>query len=249
MALSHTVALSRGPHPYVIEITRTKIPAGGICIAYLRKLAVRLVDQLNEETRAPQMEVDADVRARLAAGTAQAYRSFLLFQLGFVRPLERAFADAPGLDRFLDPRRLRKHLLLEADLQALGVRSVEIKRVLECMVIPLFDEPYEALGWAYIVERSTLAHPDLYRHLGLLIPGEIAFASSYLKCYFGAVGEMWQNFEDSLEAAARDRHQANQIIEAAKAGFRRHRHWRKQCPMASATVSVPVDLRCTRSAR
>jgi heme oxygenase len=94
------------------------------------------------------------------------------------------------------------------------------------MSIPWFDNIYDALGWAYVIERSTLNHPNLFRMLAAAIPGEIAFASSYLKCYFGAVGEMWRSFGEDLEAAISDAAQADRVIDAAKAGFRHHRRWR-----------------------
>jgi heme oxygenase len=185
-----------------------------------------VIEQLDDATRSFQTEADAEMRAALADATPGGYRRFLLRVLGFVRSVERALAATPGLERLLDPRRLRKHLLLEADLQTLGVSRVELGRIPVCITVPLFDEPYGALGWAYVVEHSTLLHSELYRYLGLRIPGEIAFASSYLKCYFGAVGEMWRSFADSLEtAAAGAPHHASWIVDAAAAGFHQQLHW------------------------
>jgi heme oxygenase len=140
-----------------------------------------------------------------------------------VAPLERSLADTAGIDQAIDVRRLRKHLLLEHDLQALGVK--DLRTVSQCMSVPWFDSIPTALGWMFFSERSTLAHPHLYRHLAQAIPGDVAFASSYLKCYFGNAGEMWRTFGDDLEVAVKTRAAEDQVLEAAKAAFRHYRRW------------------------
>ena len=199
----------------------------------------RLIDRLAEETRALQEESDADVERILAQGTVENYRRWLTRTYGFVSPLERSLADTSGVERAIDPRRLRKHLLLEHDLQALGVKTSDIKALPQCMSVPWFENVFEALGWAYVIERSTLTHSSLFRTLAASIPGEVAFASSYLKCYFGSVGEMWRSFGEDLEAAVELPEQAETIVDAAKACYRHYRRWRNTIDGKALSVREP----------
>lgn len=185
---------------------------------------VRLVDRLDEETRPLEEEAVADTFRLVAIGTADAYRSLLIRLYGFVAPLERSLLETPGLDRSHDPRRLRKRLLLEHDLEMLGLKDP--RGLPQCLSVPLFDQVLEAMGWAYVVERSTLAHPELFRRLAQQIPGDVAFSSSYLKCYFGTVGEAWRTFGDELDKVAATPAEADRVVAAAKTAFRHLRRWR-----------------------
>jgi heme oxygenase len=209
----------------------------------------RLSDRLAEETRSLQEEVDSDAEHLLDEGSADAYRRFLTRTYGFVSPLERSLTDTAGIERVVDPRRLRKHLLLEHDLQTLGLRSVELKALPQCMSIPWFDSVHDALGWAYVSERGTLAHANLFRLLAAKIPGEIAFASSYLKCYFGSIGEMWRSFTEDLEAAVPSSEKEDQVIEAAKAAFRHFRRWRNTLDGKALSVRESLEPTVEMSSR
>jgi heme oxygenase (biliverdin-IX-beta and delta-forming) len=186
----------------------------------------RLVDRLSDETRSLHKEIEVEGEALLRDITVDTYRRYLARWYGFIFPVERSLADVPALDRVHDSRRLRKHLLLQHDLQVLGLKLPEIQALPQCMSVPFFDDLREAVGWSFVIERSTLDHPNLYRQLAGVIPGDVAFAASYLKCYSGSVGEMWRAFGESIEAAAGSPEDAERIIEAARAGYRHFRRWR-----------------------
>jgi len=200
----------------------------------------RLLDRLTDETRILHKEAESEADALLADTSVLAYRRFLSRWYGFVGPVERSLADVPKLDRVLDPRRLRKHLLLEHDLQALGVKPHEIKALPQCMSVPLFEDLRDALGWAFVIERSTLSHPNLFRLVAAALPGEAAFGSSFLKCYFGSVGEMWRSFGDGLASGAPTPEDCDRIIDAAKAGYRHFRRWRNT--LDGKALSVAGDV-------
>jgi heme oxygenase len=201
----------------------------------------RLLDRLNEETRELQAEHDAEIHQLLGPTGVEHYRRFLARTYGFVRPLERSLVRTQNLGRYLDIRRLRKSELLRQDLDALGMKPEELTALSQCTGVPWFEDVHEALGWAYLVERSTLVYPNLFRHLATIMPGEVAFSSSYLKCYFGAVGEMWRSFGDGLDAAVADPLDADTITEAAKASFRACKRWRSQLDRRQAITLEEIE--------
>lgn len=185
---------------------------------------MRLSDRLPAETAAFHAEADEDAVEMLGAVSPADYQRFLVRSYGFVTPVERALLSTRDMSLYLDVRRFTKQDMLRRDLEALHVPAQSIAILPQCTV-PLFDSPEEALGWAYVIERSTLGHHNLFRHLATRMPGEIAFASAFLKCYFGAVGEMWKNFLHAVDMID-DGHAAAVVIESAKSAFRAHRNWR-----------------------
>jgi heme oxygenase len=182
-----------------------------------------LVDRLGEETEAFHDVTDEEVL--LGPATAEDYRRYLVRMYGFVCPLERSIVNTPEIERHIDLHRFQKHVLLRRDLSAFHMSPEEIASLAQC-AIPSFKAPEEALGWAYPIERSTLRHGDLFRHLASIIPGEVAFASSYLKCYFSANGEAWEAYGRALDGFECASPGARRVIESAKAAFQCLRAWR-----------------------
>lgn len=157
--------------------------------------------------------------------TSRAYQRYLARTWGFVAPVERSIATTPDIEKYVDLRRFNKEELLRRDLKALQYTTRALNALPQCSV-PLFSTAPEALGWAYFLERSTRSNNAAYCALAATIPGDIAWASSYLKCYFGAVGEMWSAFASALDLVA-DK-DAETVVEAALAAFRSHAHWQRQ---------------------
>lgn len=205
-------------------------------------LAMRAVERLDAATRHLQVEMEVEAAAFLDARTVDDYQRFLSRVYGFVSPLERCLLDTPGLQPFLDHRRLRKHLLIEHDLQTLGMKAVELRSIPQCMWIPWFDDACTALGWAYIVERNSLAYPHLFRHLATVLPGEAAFSATFLKVYNGATAEMWTSFGEGLEVASSNAQRLDRIVDGALAGYRFFRRWRNTLDGKNVS-SPPQDIR------
>jgi heme oxygenase len=191
---------------------------------------MRLVERLHQETVTLHPEVDDELVKQPV--NARMYQRFLARIYGFVAPLERAITTTPGIEKYVDLRRFNKEELLRRDLLALHYTNHQIDSLPQCSV-PLFNTAAEALGWAYFVERSTLAHGTVFRSVASHIPGEVAFASSYLKCYFGAVGEMWRAFGESLDSIAADG-EADLVVEAANTAFKFYQRWREPDREAAA---------------
>jgi len=166
----------------------------------------------------------------LSAASADAYRAYLARIFGFVAPLERALSRVPDLASYIHPRRFAKHELLRRDLEALGIRAEELP---VSSAVPPIEDAQRALGWAYIIERNTLGHTTLFHSLAAVLPGEAAFASAYLKCYFGAVGETWRTFDDALVAAGANDSDADRIVIAAQHATACYVQW-------STSTTMPI---------
>lgn len=203
----------------------------------------RLLDRLTEETRVLHKEIEGEGEALLREITVPGYRRYLSRWYGFVFPVERMLADVPGLARLIDPRRVRKHQLLVHDLTALGLKQSDLHALPQCMTVPSIEDGRDALGWAFVIERSTLDHPNLFRKLAGVIPGDMAFASAYLKCYAGSVGEMWRSFGQSLNNAATDPGDADRILDASRAAYRHFRRWRNTLDGKALSAIEPLHSR------
>jgi heme oxygenase len=178
------------------------------------------------ETEGFHPAADEDILQLLGAATPADYKRFLTRTFGFVQPLEYAIERCPHIVEHADLRRFQKHQLLRRDLEGFHIGAEDLEGLPRCSV-PRFNSVDEALGWAYVVERSTLSHGNLFRHLASIMPGEVIFTSSYLKCYFGAVGESWREFSDTLDAFATRPDRARRVIDAARSAFHAHRAWRR----------------------
>jgi heme oxygenase len=192
---------------------------------------MRLVDRLQQETQSLHAEVDEELVKHPVS--ARVYQRYLARTYGFVAPLERAISTTPSIEKYVDLRRFNKEELLRRDLLALHFTNHQIDSLPQCSV-PLFNTAAEALGWAYFIERSTLAHGSTFRAVASHIPGDVAFASSYLKCYFGAVGEMWRAFSDSLDLIEADG-EGNVVLDSARAAFMFYHRWREPDRERAAT--------------
>jgi len=199
------------------------IPYGGT-LGASDYCAVGVVDRLEVETRALREGTDAELLAFHEVGDIDGYRRYLVRAYGFIAPLERSLLDTAGLERVLDLRRFGKRRLIETDLQTLGMRPLEIESIPQCMWIPWFDNAHTALGWAYVVERNMNATTNQYRHLASTLPGEAAFAATFLKAYAG--GQMWQSFTDCLDGATATPDEHDRMVAGARAGYRFLRRWR-----------------------
>ena len=173
------------------------------------------------ETRSQHAGADADRLALLDDPTAARYRAFLTAVYGFEARYERMLIQTPGLE----PRIVRdcaRLAHLRNDLRALGLTDGELA-ALPSPPIPAFRSEGQALGWAYVVERNTLLHGLLRRHLWRLLPRELGQAGTYLAAH-ASPGTHYRELGIDLDAAAR-RTIPSIIVEAAHAAFACQRLW------------------------
>jgi len=188
-----------------------------------------MIERLNEDTRLHHARAGADVDALFRPNvTSTQYMLFLMRAYGFEAPLDAAVAMTPRLEVVLDPRPRARAGLLAQDLMALGVRPAEVTDLPMCLAIPQFRGAAEALGWLYVVERTTLAHDLLRRHLATRLPLEMDSAAAYLSSYAGVVGKRWQELGAALDHVSEHPAIADRVVASAEEAFRCRQSWSTQ---------------------
>jgi heme oxygenase len=185
-----------------------------------------MIERLHTATRAMHTDADADFDVLFGEQTTQGdYLLFLTRQYGFEAPLEAALATTPNLDLMIDLYERQKSQLLAQDLLAVGVHPNALAAMPQCLRVPQFRGAAEALGWMYVIERATLAHAVIRRHLTTRLPKAMREASSYLQAYAGNIGSRWREFGNVLDDVARHPAIADRIVSAALDAFRTQRRW------------------------
>jgi heme oxygenase len=177
------------------------------------------------ETRSYHARADADRLALLEDATPGKYRAFLGRVLGFEGRYEEALRRTPGLDPQVVRTRAKADRIA-VDLAALGMTEREIAALPRCNSIPsVFRTIAQALGWMYVVERNTLLHGLLRRHLEMHLPPELERAGSYLGAYGDTPGARYRELGELLGTAARGSVMPNHVVSAANDAFRHQRSW------------------------
>lgn len=185
-----------------------------------------MIERLNEETRAHHAEADADLDVLFHRdASATHYMLYLMRVYGFEAPLESTLATTPTLDLLVNLKERTRASFIAQDLLALGLRPNHVAELPMCLTIPSFRGAAEALGWMYVIERTTLAHSVIRHHLLTRLPDEMKRASSYLQSYSGVVGTHWRKFGASLDNVARHPAIADRVVASANEAFRCQRRW------------------------
>lgn len=192
--------------------------------------------RLGQETRAHHPAADrAWLSLALDGATVDAYRAQLTRVYGFEAPLERAFRETPALRGVLDPtHRARSHLLAR-DLVGLGVAPVDLARIPTRFDPIPFLSAEEALGWMYVVERSTLVH-DIVRRSVAAMTGACAYLSA------GPVASRWFELGRAVERVATTARAFAKIVDAAVVTLHDHCEWYAPTVHRPRTATPPHAL-------
>jgi len=185
-----------------------------------------MVERLNSETRDHHANADSHFDALFADDVSAAhYLVFLTRTYGFVAALESMLSHTPNLGLMIDLQERAKSTYLAQDMLALGLRPHAIAQLPQCLAIPDFRGAAEALGWMYVVERTTLTHSLVRRHLLTKLPREMHYAASFFQCYSGVVGARWREFGSKLDDIAAQREIADRIVAGAHDAFACQHEW------------------------
>ena len=177
-----------------------------------------MLSRLDGETRAHHGEADGYWLDLMSVGvTREQYKMQLVRVYGFEAPVESALAYTPHL--VIPDRRDRvRSGLIAQDLLALGITPAKVTALPQCRDIGPFDDPAEALGWKYVIERPTQMHAAIKRNL-IHHESELAQACAYLSVCDGIAAARWQQFGSLLDSLE-DRNRAGaRMIEGAHNAF------------------------------
>jgi heme oxygenase len=186
-----------------------------------------MLSRLDEEMRAHQVDADGDTELLFRPDAQPAHYLLYLTRLyGFVAPLECALEMTPGIDRMIDLRDRAKAKHIVTDLLSLGLRPAALAEMPMCLTVPQFRGVAEAVGWMYVIERQTLMHGILRRHLATCMPCNTVAATTFLGNYDGVTGERWRELGALIDTIAAPSYAiADRIVQATAEGYVCMRRW------------------------
>jgi heme oxygenase len=193
-----------------------------------------LLMKLNLATRQFHADVDEPWLALLdpKVGVAD-YLNLLVRTYGVIAPFESACRYTTGIGRVVDHHYLQRAGLIAQDVMSLGLTPMQVAVIPTCPELTIFSSVAEALGWLYVVERSTLLQDGLRRHLVECLP-QVEGATAYLAAYDGRTNEHWLKLGHLLDAAAHDPAVEAEVVTAATNAFAICRGWFRR----SATYGI-----------
>ena len=183
------------------------------------------------ETATHHAAADEDRLSLMDVKTRAEYRSFLVRIYGFEHAVEAAIMRVKDLDPEVMRGRLRGEYL-EHDLLSLGLSSEVLAWLPRLTNVPIRTAP-QALGWLFVLERSTLVAGILRRHVERALGDSLCGAVRYLAAYGEAPGARFRALGERLGAYAH-RYTPGMIVAAANDAFRAQRQWYASFGRASA---------------
>jgi heme oxygenase (biliverdin-IX-beta and delta-forming) len=197
--------------------------------------------RLNNETRPQHPDADYPWLDLMSSSSTRArYVDHLVAVYGFEAPVEAALALTPHLHEVIALRpRARSGFIVE-DLLALGITASKLARTPQCREILPFRDLAEALGWLYVIERTTLLHEAVRIHITARLPSVTSW--KYLSAYRGIASERWQQLGEALDSYAITPASGDAMVAAAHMAFDRQRAWFATEPAHLAHASWDSDM-------
>jgi heme oxygenase len=178
----------------------------------------RMLVRLERETREHHAAADEDLFGIVASPTPSALRRFFATLYHFEYAVEWRFSNRQDLPiRFIAQR--IKTGPLGNDLLALGLDAPSRDILAHPLDVPEFASGAAALGWIYVLERSSLRHAALQHALGH------AIASKYLAASAATASERWRELGIYVDYAACSPEKERELIDAAHGAFEHQHLW------------------------
>jgi heme oxygenase len=180
----------------------------------------RFVGHLHTATAVFHAVADADLIQ--ACRSVTGYRDYLVRSYGFEVGVEAALAATPGVSDQIDLAARSRIAALRSDLETLGFEPPEVDEIPRWTQRSHFDEPVEALGWMFVLDRRTVAPGIAARELGRDRP-MIGKAMAYFTKLVAR--PTWSQLVSALEHVEADPRASIRLLDAASEGFRVRRAW------------------------
>jgi heme oxygenase len=183
-----------------------------------------LLSRLNASTRQLHSHIDEPWLGLLRPDVGLSdYLAVMVRTYGLVAPFESACKYTPGLEQYIDLRHMTRAGLIAQDLIALGLTPAQVSTIETCPAITMFISLHEAVGWLYVIERSTLLQQGVRRHLLHHVP-QVQYASSFLASYDDG---HWAMFGQVVNAAGTNMEALHEIVSASLSAFEIASRWLK----------------------
>lgn len=181
----------------------------------------RVADRLDVALQGTAKISDIRWWTLVASATVDRYKRHLSDIYGFEAAFEAAIAYTPGLVQLTGRKPTTRAGLVATDLLNLGMTPLEIANLPQYAIAP-FHHPAVALGWWYVVDKSTRTFSDWYERLAIQMPGCDAFA------YLGSMREAddhWMQLGRLLDRTVTTPELEAMVLEGANHAVQAERSW------------------------
>ena len=155
-----------------------------------------MLDRLESTTRHCRRPSDLGWTHLSSSSSETSYAAQLVEVYGFEAAAEAALAYTPDLAGVLGRQQTTRSGLIALDLLALGLSAAEVARLAQFPEITIHDVG-EALGWLYVLERSTLMFEQWHMRIARQLRRRDAF--SYLGHYGSRAASRWNELRRVLD--------------------------------------------------
>jgi heme oxygenase len=181
--------------------------------------------RLRHRTAGCHARAERAVNLQASLSSLDSYRKLISRFYGFHAPLEGALEHHAGEAVELCFAARRKTRVLEADLRALGVTTLDLAAIKRCKALPGIETVAHAVGCLYVLEGATLGGrviaPGLETQLGISAGNGGAFFTSYAD----DVDAMWSSFGRAAEYYCDTAESREHAVNAAVATFECFIRW------------------------
>jgi heme oxygenase len=182
------------------------------------------MQRLREATRQAHTRIEGTLPLLDPKLTLARYRAVIEAFLGFYVDLEPRLLRAAGAHAAdIELGRRGKVPLLNLDLAALGLTSVEVAALQRCDDLPPAVTPSQALGVLYVLEGATLGGQVIGRNLGATLNLGATNGAAFFAGYGNDTRAMWKSFSEHLDRSAALDTEA--VIASAVDAFEKLRTW------------------------